>query len=180
MRMYSLTRCIAMRRNSCCSCNNAASQAHSQVCHHGDCTQCLCVSVRLCHSTAAWVPIHAEKGAWKALNFVGAAPRRAATASVYSKRAVRAYATDVDPRLSQSRSPSHRSVSTEVSTSGQQDATPITRRGKTQTCDFTTLAACVAELVKKWVPSKIDQVNSSPRVQHLSRVKLTSSETDCQ
>ncbi len=34
------------------------------------------------------------------------------------------------------------------------------RHGKPQTCDFSVLAACVAEMRQHWVPAKIDQVRS--------------------
>lgn len=34
------------------------------------------------------------------------------------------------------------------------------RRGKLQTCDYSMLAACVAELKQLWVPAKLDQVQS--------------------
>ena len=35
--------------------------------------------------------------------------------------------------------------------------------GKLQNCDYTVLKACVAELKKTFVPSKIDQVSKSMR-----------------
>ena len=38
----------------------------------------------------------------------------------------------------------------------------IERQNKLQTCDFTTLAACVAELKEHWVPAKVDQVRLGP------------------
>lgn len=38
--------------------------------------------------------------------------------------------------------------------------TTAEKRKKLQTCDFTTLAACVAELNKLWVPAKVDQARS--------------------
>lgn len=38
----------------------------------------------------------------------------------------------------------------------------LTRKGKTRTCDFTTLAACVSDLRQSWVPAKVDQVSKLP------------------
>jgi hypothetical protein len=39
------------------------------------------------------------------------------------------------------------------------------RTGKIQNCDFSTLAACAAEMTETWVPSKLDQVITN--LQHL-------------
>ena len=48
----------------------------------------------------------------------------------------------------------------EASTSGRdrEQEGSLRRRNKVVTCDFTTVAACVAELQEHWVPSKVDQV----------------------
>lgn len=65
--------------------------------------------------------------------------------------------------MNQTRTAASSTVYQETSTSFSANAEPMVdqlrkRESKIQNCDFSMLAACVAEMKQKWVPAKIDQV----------------------
>ena len=72
---------------------------------------------------------------------------------------------DLLSMLSQSRSAATSTMQEEAPSTSSRGGEPasgqlLARQGKLQTCDFSTLAACVSEVKQQWVPAKIDQARS--------------------